>query len=47
MEIPITDYQRYQLNLIRRSNKRFKGLPLPQFICLVLDDWLDGGLYVL
>lgn len=45
MNINLTQYQIDQLNFFRRST-RFKGTPLSDFICLVIDDWLSGGIYL-
>lgn len=45
MNISLTQYQIDQLNFFRR-NSRWKGTPLNDFICLVIDDWLSGGYYL-
>lgn len=45
MYVALTDYQVNRLNAIRR-NSIYKSLPLPAFVSVVVNDWLNGGLYL-
>lgn len=43
MEIVLTDYQKNRL-MYEKEHSIYRGLSLPDFIGVVLTDWLNGGL---